>query len=167
MSAVVVGGRRVLNSESSVWADLATRGAAQSRRAKCHGRANLTVPIQCSCLIVLVQEALAALDRSASPADVTSQQHQPDMAAAATGDGSASKQSLWQYQDDLPSLPVPALEDTMRRFLKSAEVFLSPEELQHTKAVIADFQRTRGPELQAILEDRASDSRNWVRFHEV
>ena len=85
------------------------------------------------------------------------------MAAASAAGGSGEK-VLWQYQDDLPSLPVPKLEDTMRRFLRSAEVFLSPDELQHTKAVIADFQRTAGPELQAILEDKASDSRNWVRL---
>ena len=87
--------------------------------------------------------------------------------AAASPAGGAGEKVLWQYQDDLPSLPVPKLEDTMRRFLRSAEVFLSPEELQHTKAVIHEFQKSSGPELQAILEDKASDSRNWVRFSDT
>lgn len=35
--------------------------------------------------------------------------------------------SLYAHQGELPSLPVPPLEDTLAKFLKSARPFLSAE----------------------------------------
>ena len=82
--------------------------------------------------------------------------------AAAGGIDTDFTKITWKQQPTLPSLPVPALADTMKRYLKSCEPLYSAEELAHTKAVVADFLKTSGPELQAIIEDKAATERNWV-----
>jgi len=86
------------------------------------------------------------------------------MAAAGSIDSNASKPT-WKHQPKLPSLPVPALADTMKRYLRSCEPLYTADELAHTKAVVADFMKSDGPELQAIIEDKAATERNWVRIH--
>ena len=71
---------------------------------------------------------------------------------------------LYQYQDSLPSLPVPPLEDTMKKLVRSAEPYLSEIELEHMKSVVKDFQDGPGKQLQEMLVDRSKSMRNWVRF---
>ena len=65
-------------------------------------------------------------------------------------------------QDSLPSLPVPPLEQTMNKLVRTCQPFLSDDELEHTKACAKDFQNGIGKELQAQLEERAASMRNWV-----
>ena len=94
-------------------------------------------------------------------------------AAAAVADGMpelelkgiAKTKVLWEHDSSLPSLPVPKLEDTMAQYLKSCEPLLTEEEFKHTKAVVGNFLRGSGPELQAVLEDKAESERNWVRTY--
>lgn len=74
----------------------------------------------------------------------------------------AAKKITYAHQDDLPSLPLPSLEDTLAKLLRSTKPFLTAEEFEHTEAVIEDFKNGAGRELHAILEDRAASSRNWV-----
>ncbi|RQM17727.1 hypothetical protein DD237_001220 [Peronospora effusa] len=75
-----------------------------------------------------------------------------------------SKQSerTMQYQDELPSLPLPPLEQTLEQYIQSCEPLLTPSELEHTKAVCHDFLHGVGPQLQAILQERADSERNWI-----
>ncbi|KAI9913107.1 hypothetical protein PsorP6_004917 [Peronosclerospora sorghi] len=67
-----------------------------------------------------------------------------------------------QYQDELPSLPLPPLEQTIEQYVRSCEPLLTPTELEHTKAVCHDFLHGVGPQLQAILQERADSERNWI-----
>ncbi|KAE8896919.1 Carnitine [Phytophthora fragariae] len=67
-----------------------------------------------------------------------------------------------QYQDELPSLPLPPLEQTLEQYVESCEPLLEPSELEHTKAVCHDFLHGVGPQLQAILQERADTERNWI-----
>ncbi|KAF4037652.1 Choline/Carnitine o-acyltransferase [Phytophthora infestans] len=67
-----------------------------------------------------------------------------------------------QYQDELPPLPLPPLEQTLEKYIKSCEPLLTPSELDHTKAVCHDFLHGVGPQLQAILQERADTERNWI-----
>ncbi|RLN60697.1 hypothetical protein BBJ29_005983 [Phytophthora kernoviae] len=67
-----------------------------------------------------------------------------------------------QHQDELPSLPLPPLEQTLEQYIQSCEPLLSPSELDHTKAVCHDFLHGVGPQLQAILQERADTERNWI-----
>ena len=86
----------------------------------------------------------------------------PRKMAAASGIDTDTSKLTWKHQPELPSLPVPTLADTMRRYLRSCEPLYSADELAHTKAVVSDFLKTSGPELQALLEDKAATERNWV-----
>lgn len=48
--------------------------------------------------------------------------------------GEKDRQSpLYRHQDSLPSLPVPKLDDTMAKYLKSVRPLASDEEYENTK----------------------------------
>lgn len=74
----------------------------------------------------------------------------------------SSREKTFQYQESLPSLPLPSLEQTLEAYVESCEPLLNEQELIHTKAVCNDFLHGVGPKLQQILEERASDERNWL-----
>uniref|UniRef100_H3HDE6 Choline/carnitine acyltransferase domain-containing protein n=1 Tax=Phytophthora ramorum TaxID=164328 RepID=H3HDE6_PHYRM len=67
-----------------------------------------------------------------------------------------------QFQDELPPLPLPSLEQTLELYVQSCEPLLTPSELEHTKAVCHDFLHGAGPQLHAILQERADTERNWI-----
>jgi len=69
---------------------------------------------------------------------------------------------LYARQDELPPLPLPALESTLEKLLKSVRPLVTDEEYEHTEAVAKDFASGVGAELQRALEERAADSRNWL-----
>lgn len=66
----------------------------------------------------------------------------------------------------IPALPVPALEETLRRLLSAATPLQDEPALRLTREQIEGFARGEGPELQAALEDfaRAEDAegRSWL-----
>ena len=66
------------------------------------------------------------------------------------------------FQDSLPRLPLPALEDTLRRMLYSAEPLCTKDELDEANRLAAAFEHYEGPGLQAALEDR--DRREYSSF---
>ena len=76
-----------------------------------------------------------------------------------TSDGYLHKTAIPtdKFQDSLPRLPVPKLEDSMKRFLYSAEPLLSAEDLAATKAEVEAFQAGAGPALQGQLEAKAKE----------
>lgn len=63
----------------------------------------------------------------------------------------------FEYQDKLPSLPVPTLDETLDKYLHSISHYLSPSSLERTKALVEDFRKPGGigRKLHALLEDRA------------
>lgn len=67
-----------------------------------------------------------------------------------------------QFQDELPSLPLPSLDHTLELYLKSCEPLSTEEEMEHTRALCEDFKKGVGPELQAFLEEKANEERNWI-----
>lgn len=58
----------------------------------------------------------------------------------------------------LPRLPLPTLEDTCKRYLKSVAPLLHPSELEVTKKNVQDLLVNSGPKLHAELEKLASGS---------
>uniref|UniRef100_K3WLZ3 Choline/carnitine acyltransferase domain-containing protein n=1 Tax=Globisporangium ultimum (strain ATCC 200006 / CBS 805.95 / DAOM BR144) TaxID=431595 RepID=K3WLZ3_GLOUD len=77
-------------------------------------------------------------------------------------DTAKPQERTFQYQDELPSLPLPSLEETLTKYVKSVEPLLTAQELEHTKAVCHDFLNGVGPQLQSILQERADSERNWL-----
>lgn len=70
----------------------------------------------------------------------------------------------FELQAELPAYPVPDLNETCEVYLKSLRPLLTDEEYEHSQAVVADFIRDGGQahELQAVIEARATEHRNWM-----
>lgn len=73
------------------------------------------------------------------------------------------KGETFKFQDSLPSLPVPTIEQTKKRYLKSIRPYVANEE-QYAKheQLVEDFFATQGPQLQERLQELQSKSRNWL-----
>ncbi|KAJ9164690.1 Acyltransferase ChoActase/COT/CPT [Coniochaeta hoffmannii] len=77
-----------------------------------------------------------------------------------------SKGPMLRFQESLPKLPVPTLEETAARYLKSLQPLLSPIELESSKKAVEEFIAPGGPgrKLQDKLIARREDPnvKNWL-----
>ncbi|KAG5984025.1 hypothetical protein E4U55_006321 [Claviceps digitariae] len=77
-----------------------------------------------------------------------------------------SKGSMLRFQDSLPRLPVPTLEETASRYLKSLHPILSATEYATSEAAVREFIRPGGvgSKLQNKLIARREDpqNKNWI-----
>lgn len=73
---------------------------------------------------------------------------------------------MLRYQKSIPKLPVPALKDTLEKYLKSVRPFVSSEEYAKTEAAVTEFQKPGGigEELQKRLLAKANNPNviNWL-----
>ena len=73
---------------------------------------------------------------------------------------------MLRFEDSLPRLPVPSLEETGRRYLKSVHPVVSEAEFERTKQAVEAFIRPggEGQPLQERLLARAKDPKvnNWL-----
>lgn len=73
---------------------------------------------------------------------------------------------MLRFQDSLPRLPVPTLDETAARYLKSLHPLLSPGEFEQSKKAVADFVKPDGigSKLQAKLLARREHPKhkNWI-----
>ena len=78
----------------------------------------------------------------------------------------SSKGAMLRFEDSLPRLPVPTLEETSKRYLKSVHPLLNKAEFAATKRTVDEFVKAGsiGQELQKRLQARREDSkhRNWI-----
>lgn len=63
---------------------------------------------------------------------------------------------------NLPHLPVPKLQQTLEKYIKTVEPHLAPKELERTKSIIKDFENGIGRKLQELLILKAKDTENWL-----
>uniref|UniRef100_A0ACB8FWR1 Uncharacterized protein n=2 Tax=Sphaerodactylus townsendi TaxID=933632 RepID=A0ACB8FWR1_9SAUR len=73
-----------------------------------------------------------------------------------------SEERTFQYQRTLPSLPVPALDESLKKYLDSVKPFLNQEEYQKTESIVKAFENGIGKELQQKLLERAKVKQNWL-----
>ncbi|KAF2089377.1 carnitine O-acetyltransferas-like protein [Saccharata proteae CBS 121410] len=77
-----------------------------------------------------------------------------------------SKGKMLRFEDSLPRLPVPSLEETAKRYLKSVHPLLSSSEFDNTKKAVEEFIQPggQGETLQKRLLARRDDPnvRNWI-----
>jgi len=64
--------------------------------------------------------------------------------------------------ESLPRLPVPPLDQTLRKYIDTLRPILTEEQLEQSKQVVKKFQDGVGPKLQALLEVRAQNHVNWL-----
>ena len=73
---------------------------------------------------------------------------------------------MLRFEDSLPRLPVPSLEETSQRYLKAVHPLLSKSQFENTKRAVAEFisPTGKGHELQRRLEARRKDPKhkNWL-----
>lgn len=73
---------------------------------------------------------------------------------------------MLRFEDSLPRLPVPTLEETAKRYLKSVHPLLNKDEFEHTKKAVADFVKPDGvgEALQKKLLARRDDPKHksWI-----
>lgn len=74
-----------------------------------------------------------------------------------------SKGAMLRYEDSLPRLPVPTLQETCERYLKSLHPLLTPEEYSASEKAIAKFPE-QASKLQDRLVERAEkpEVKNWI-----
>ncbi len=70
------------------------------------------------------------------------------------------------HQEGLPKLPLPPLQQTCDRYLAALTSIVDPEELNHTRQLLEEFQKPGGvgERLQKGLEQRAKKMENWVKM---
>lgn len=77
-----------------------------------------------------------------------------------------SKGAMLRFEESLPRLPVPTLEETAKRYLKSLHPLLSKSEFEHSQKAVAEFVKPggQGEELQKRLVARREDpkTKNWI-----
>ena len=69
---------------------------------------------------------------------------------------------MFSLQDSLPKLPVPALDATLQKYLKTVRPLVSDEDYKQTQQYVEEFRRDSGPKLQKLLEERAEKEINWL-----
>ena len=73
---------------------------------------------------------------------------------------------MLRFEDSLPRLPVPSLEETSKRYLKSVHPLLNSAEYENTKKAVEAFVKPGGIgfELQKRLQARRDEPRhrNWI-----
>ncbi|RDW92057.1 putative choline carnitine o-acyltransferase protein [Coleophoma crateriformis] len=78
----------------------------------------------------------------------------------------SSKGPMLRFEDSLPKLPVPTLEETAARYLKSVHPILSKSEFESTTAAVKEFIQPGGigSKLQEKLIARREDPqhKNWI-----
>nr|XP_058153062.1 peroxisomal carnitine O-octanoyltransferase isoform X2 [Dasypus novemcinctus] len=74
----------------------------------------------------------------------------------------STEERTFQYQDSLPSLPVPSLEESLKKYLESVKPFANEEEYKKTEEIVQEFKSGIGEKLQQKLLERAQGKRNWL-----
>ncbi|RVX75690.1 hypothetical protein B0A52_00046 [Exophiala mesophila] len=77
-----------------------------------------------------------------------------------------SKGNMLRFEDSLPRLPVPTLQETSARYLKSIHPLLSKDEFAASEKAVAEFNKAGGlgEKLQERLIAKAQDPKikNWI-----
>lgn len=68
----------------------------------------------------------------------------------------------FEFDDNLPALPVPDLKNTLEKYLESLSPHLNKVELENTKTIVNKFGAGIGKELHEKLLQKAKIEKNWV-----
>lgn len=74
----------------------------------------------------------------------------------------STEERTFQYQDSLPSLPVPSLEESLIKYLEAVKPFANEDEYKKTEEIVKKFQNGIGEKLHQKLLERAKGKRNWL-----
>ncbi|XP_021370206.1 peroxisomal carnitine O-octanoyltransferase-like [Mizuhopecten yessoensis] len=72
------------------------------------------------------------------------------------------EEKTFQYEESLPSLPMPDLHKTLDRYLDSIRPHVTADEYRQTAFLVQQFGSGIGKELDKKLKERAQNMRNWL-----
>lgn len=72
------------------------------------------------------------------------------------------EKSTFTFDENLPNLPLPELEDTLSRYYESLKPFATADDLRSSQIVIDDFTTGIGLKLHKSLKERAVKQKNWL-----
>lgn len=72
------------------------------------------------------------------------------------------EEKTFQYEESLPSLPMPDLQKTLSRYLDSVKPHVTPDEYRQTEFLVQQFGCGIGKELNEKLKKKAQGMRNWL-----
>nr|XP_032628998.1 carnitine O-palmitoyltransferase 1, liver isoform isoform X3 [Chelonoidis abingdonii] len=75
---------------------------------------------------------------------------------------SGCKPMLYSFQTSLPRLPVPAIENTVNRYLDSVQPLMNDEQFKRMEGLAKDFAFNLGPKLQWYLKLKSWWATNYV-----
>uniref|UniRef100_A0A8C3JPY7 carnitine O-palmitoyltransferase n=1 Tax=Calidris pygmaea TaxID=425635 RepID=A0A8C3JPY7_9CHAR len=75
---------------------------------------------------------------------------------------SGRKPMLYSFQTSLPRLPVPAVKDTVNRYLESVRPLMDDEKFKRMEGLAKDFAYNLGPRLQWYLKLKSWWATNYV-----
>jgi carnitine O-palmitoyltransferase 1 len=70
--------------------------------------------------------------------------------------------TLYEFEDSLPRLPLPSLEQTCTKYLETVKPLLSDDDFEHTRRLVLSLQQNEGPVLQKYLEKRRASLPSWL-----
>lgn len=69
---------------------------------------------------------------------------------------------LYSYQGSLPSLPIPSINDTMKRYLRSVRPLLNDTQYARMERLVEEFRKGDGPRFQRYLILKSWWASNYV-----
>jgi carnitine O-palmitoyltransferase 1 len=69
---------------------------------------------------------------------------------------------MTEFQDCLPKLPVPDLNQTLDKWLEASRVFVDESQYELTRKAVEEFRQNEGPKIQQYLLQRAAKTENWL-----
>uniref|UniRef100_A0A8C5QWS7 Peroxisomal carnitine O-octanoyltransferase n=1 Tax=Leptobrachium leishanense TaxID=445787 RepID=A0A8C5QWS7_9ANUR len=72
------------------------------------------------------------------------------------------EERTFQYQESLPPLPVPSLEESLSKYCEAVKPFLNRKEFERTSKIVKSFENGVGKELHRKLLERARERKNWL-----
>lgn len=65
-------------------------------------------------------------------------------------------------QEKLPKLPIPELEDTLKKYLTAVKPLQTTRDHAETQQAVEEFLKSEGPELQARLQKYANGKTSYI-----
>jgi carnitine O-acetyltransferase len=66
------------------------------------------------------------------------------------------------HEDNLPTLPIPDLDSSVKKYLAALKPLQSPKEHHDTVVAVQDFLKSDGPALQEKLKKYAAGKSNYI-----
>ncbi|KAK6223439.1 putative secondary metabolism biosynthetic enzyme [Pestalotiopsis sp. IQ-011] len=112
---------------------------------------------------VALRSRIVLAHRGSADHDIQEQVDMPQHGAISESVATTTNTNGWCQDSNLPLLPIPALEDTLRRFQESRCAFDSLQEQDTTEKAVLAFLEEIGPSLQQKVEKSspAEMADNW------